>query len=88
MFQSPKTTKNLKSHAQGREAYGQLQHPINFLTWQLVDQMWLEFTSNSRNLRFVIYHMHKRNLWSTSTPNRFLNMTTSEPNVAWIYFKF
>ncbi|RVW28039.1 hypothetical protein CK203_117608, partial [Vitis vinifera] len=54
MFQSPKIAKDLKWHAQGRENNGKLRHPVDFPTWQLVNQMWPEFASDCRNLRLAI----------------------------------
>ena len=54
MFQSPKTTNDLKWHAQERENDGQLRHPADSPTWQLVNQMWPQFASDSRNLRLAI----------------------------------
>ena len=54
MFQSPKTAKDLKWHAQGRENNGKLRHPVDSPTWQLVNQMWPEFASHCRNLRLAI----------------------------------
>ena len=54
MFQSPKIVKKLKWHAQGKENKGKLQHPMDSPTWQLVNQMWLGFSLDYRNLRLVI----------------------------------
>ena len=54
MFQSLKTTKDLKWNAWGRENNGKLRHPVDSPTWQLVNQMGPEFSSNCRNLRFSI----------------------------------
>ena len=54
MFQSPKTAKDLKWHAHGRENNGKLRHPVDTPTWQLVNQLWPEFASDCRNLRLSI----------------------------------
>ena len=54
MFQSPKTANDLKWHAQERENDGQLRHPVDSPTWQLVNQMWQQFSSDSRKLRPAI----------------------------------
>ena len=54
MFQPPKTAKDLKWHAQGRENNVKLRHPVDSPMWQLVNQMWPEFASDCRNLRLVI----------------------------------
>ena len=54
MFQSPKTAKDLKWHAHGRENNGKLRHPVDTPTWQLVNQLWPEFASDCRNLRLAI----------------------------------
>ena len=54
MFQSPKTAKDLKWHARGKENNGKLRHPVDSPMWQLVNQMWPEFASDCRNLRLVI----------------------------------
>ena len=54
MFQYPKTAKDLKWHAQGRENNGKLRHLVHTLIWQLVNQLWPEFASDCRNLRLSI----------------------------------
>ena len=54
MFQSPETANDLKWHAQERGNDGKLRHPVDSPTWQLVNQMWPQFASDSRNLRLAI----------------------------------
>ena len=54
MFPSLKMEKYLKWHAQRRENNGKLRHLVDSPTWQLVNQMWPEFTSDCRNLRLSI----------------------------------
>ena len=54
MFQSPKTANDLKWHAQEIENDGQLRHPTDSPTWQLLNQMLPQFASDLRNLRLSI----------------------------------
>ena len=54
MFQSPEIANDLKWHAQERGNDGKLRHPVDSPTWQLVNQMWPQFASDSRNLRLAI----------------------------------
>ncbi|TXG66608.1 hypothetical protein EZV62_007883 [Acer yangbiense] len=54
MFQSSKIARDLTWHATRRERDGKLHHPADSPSWKLVDQMWPDFASETRNLWLAI----------------------------------
>ncbi|KAA0063868.1 hypothetical protein IC582_019299 [Cucumis melo] len=51
MLKNSEYAKNLCWHANDRKVDGVLRHPANTPSWRLVDHLWLDFGSESRNLR-------------------------------------
>ncbi|CAL8113524.1 unnamed protein product [Prunus armeniaca] len=54
MFQSHKTAKSLTWHAARKSVDGQISHPADSPSWKLVDDKWLEFGKEPRNLRLAL----------------------------------
>ncbi|XP_042448989.1 uncharacterized protein LOC122033906 [Zingiber officinale] len=54
MFKSLETSRNLTWHADSTRVVGQLHHPVDSLSWKLVDYMWPDFESEPRNLRLAL----------------------------------
>ncbi|KAA0055184.1 hypothetical protein E6C27_scaffold80G00160 [Cucumis melo var. makuwa] len=55
MFRSKETSKLLTWHARKREVNDLLQHPKDALSWKKIDNLWLEFRSEPRNLRLALF---------------------------------
>ncbi|XP_063949930.1 uncharacterized protein LOC108221456 [Daucus carota subsp. sativus] len=55
LFSSPKTTKDLTWYDTERLKDDKMRHPADSKTWKEVDAKWPDFSSDSRNLRLVVY---------------------------------
>ncbi|XP_042437111.1 uncharacterized protein LOC122023086 [Zingiber officinale] len=49
MFKSLETSRNLTWHADSTRVVGQLRHPVDSPSWELVDHMWPDFGSEPGN---------------------------------------
>ncbi|KAI5314965.1 hypothetical protein L3X38_044141 [Prunus dulcis] len=54
MFQSHETAKSLTWHAARKSIHGQMSHPADSPSWKLLDDKWLEFGNEPRNLRLAL----------------------------------
>ncbi|CAL9005111.1 unnamed protein product, partial [Prunus brigantina] len=54
MFQSHETSKSLTWHAARKSIDGQMSHPADSPSWKLLDDKWLEFGNDPRNLRLAL----------------------------------
>ncbi|XP_042419324.1 uncharacterized protein LOC122007859 [Zingiber officinale] len=54
MFKSLETSRNLTWHADSTRVVGQLRHPVDSPSWKLVDHMWPDFGSETRNIRLTL----------------------------------
>lgn len=54
MFRNKENSKNLTWHASERTIDGLLRHPADSTDWKLVDHLWPDFASESRNLRLAL----------------------------------
>ncbi|KAI5334523.1 hypothetical protein L3X38_024656 [Prunus dulcis] len=54
MFQSRKTAKSLTWHADKKSVDGHMSHPVDSLSWKLLDDKWPEFGKEPRNLRLAL----------------------------------
>ncbi|TYK21881.1 pol protein [Cucumis melo var. makuwa] len=73
MFRSKETSRLLTWHGRKREVNDLLQHPKDALSWKKIDNLWLEFGSEPRNLPLalstdgdydceILYHPGKANV--------------------------
>ena len=51
LFHNAKHAKSLSWHANGRNCHGQLRHSADSPSWKIVDDIWLNFGNEPRNLR-------------------------------------
>ena len=51
MFRSQKLAENLRWHFNNKSNDGKIRHPVDSVTWNVVDETWKSFASNPRNLR-------------------------------------
>jgi hypothetical protein len=51
LFMSQRTTRNMRWHAEGRTKDGVLRHPADGEAWKSFDNLHLDFSSESRNVR-------------------------------------
>jgi hypothetical protein len=51
LFMSQRTTQNMRWHAEGRTKDGVLRHPADGQAWKSFDNLYPDFSSDSRNIR-------------------------------------